>query len=200
MVRSFTERWATSYIRHIPSAQPMHVPCVGEWQQGYACRESLSQKQQNRKVRGQVGRTGEMRMRCCLFPLAGGLEGRLLVFSGGFLPVFEVADDSWKNWRKMCWRKWRWKTQGGGEIAGKKDGQNKDLKSQHSNVRGHLAVMAEARWGSPVARTPTPGKTALWETMRRVSETHRNPSCGPRAKDAWILVTYPNRFVAFCGL
>lgn len=44
---------------------------------------------------------------------------------------------------------------------------------------GHLAIKAEARWGSPVARTPTPGETAPWETMRRVSESHRNPSCGP---------------------
>lgn len=93
------------------------------------------------------GKNREMRTRYCLFPYAGGLGGELLAqgtHCSCFLvvdkkPVFEVADDSRKNWRKMCWRKWRWKNtreaSQRGETAGQKEGKNKNLKSQHSNIR-----------------------------------------------------------------
>lgn len=137
------------------------------------------------------GKNWEMRTRYCLFPYTGSLGAELLAqgthcscfLVGDKKPVFEVTDDSRKSWRKMCWRKWRWKNtreaSQRGETAGKKEGKNKNLKSQHSNIRrsfgnkGWVTVREPRGWNPDTRRDGTLGNCD--EGQRN----HRGPSCGP---------------------
>lgn len=217
MMRSFTERWAASYIDTCPVCSKHTFPVSVNENKGYTkrtfrwpCRESLSQNQQKGQRRAAGKNWGDVHT--LLFVSIS------WHFGESYWPRWWTARVFWCLTKSLFLKLQMivGKTDGkcaDGNGDGKTQGRlhqeekqqaRKKVKTKIWNLNiatseGHLAIKAEAWWGSPVARTSTPGETAPWETMRRVSKSHSNPSCGPRGKDAWILVTYPNCFVAFCG-